>query len=560
MARKSIPFRLFVLGLSFLVLLFAGCDDSGDGADGDLSPDGDADATPDGDEPSPDGDENTPPDGDKETPDGDMDAEAEAETEIEAEAPRWPACDPAAATQTVTFVHVNDLHSHYSPRRNTGMESPVARLVGYVKQAREQNPYTLFTNGGDDHEKGSVAEPLSMGYATKEIVHAMNFDVRVVGNHDFAWGPEELIDYVNDPHALVVASNTTYVGTNPDDWKAVKYGVLEVGCVKIGFFGMVGKPWNEKNEQYTGDFFPGGDFRMDFGFIDIAEEIVGQHRAEVDLMVMISHLGTGLDEAIALSVEGIDVILGGHSHTVMGAPQIIPPYDTIMIQSGSGAEFLTHLDITVDLDSRKVTGHRHELVANVYTTIEADAEMQATVEDVMGRYAPDYDTALGQIKARKTENGVRDLTAIAAVATSDADAAIINPWAVWGVAQAGDFTQQDMMDCYKIERQPAGTPSWNAYYLATISGADLQTLASSIADPWAYVGPDAIDPDRTYKLGFHKFSAYNPEEYLPEGVAIQSFEFECETWELLDRYARQRTGECLFVDVDESLSDCTPAR
>jgi len=73
--------------------------------------------------------------------------------------PRFPECDPDAAEQVLTFVHVNDIHGTFTPEPDNDGQSPVARMRGYYEKVRrEENPYTLFTNGGDDHEKGSVAE------------------------------------------------------------------------------------------------------------------------------------------------------------------------------------------------------------------------------------------------------------------------------------------------------------------------------------------------------------------------------------------------------------------
>ena len=73
----------------------------------------------------------------------------------------------------------------------------------------------MFTGGGDDYEKGSVAEQLSEGQATLEVMRAMKLDVRVLGNHDFAWSAEHTATYSRDPHAIVLSSNIEYIGENP---------------------------------------------------------------------------------------------------------------------------------------------------------------------------------------------------------------------------------------------------------------------------------------------------------------------------------------------------------
>ncbi|MFA6035184.1 MAG: metallophosphoesterase, partial [Myxococcota bacterium] len=148
---------------------------------------------------------------------------------------RWPACSSSASEQKISFVHINDLHSSYNP--DADGSSPASRLRGFYEKVHRENPYALFTNGGDDHEKGAVAEQWSRGVSTMEVVHAMKFDVRVLGNHDFAWGVDEVLDHSADPWGTVLASNTKYTGKD-GVFGAVEYAQTQEGCVKIGVFGM----------------------------------------------------------------------------------------------------------------------------------------------------------------------------------------------------------------------------------------------------------------------------------------------------------------------------------
>ena len=103
----------------------------------------------------------------------------------------------------------------------------------------------------------------------------------------------------------------------------IDFGVIEVGCLRVGFFGMVSKPWDSRNEQYEGDFFPDSDIHTAYDYEATAAAIVAAHGDEVDVMVMLSHLGLGTDRRLAENVSGIDVILGGHSHTTMPEPETV---------------------------------------------------------------------------------------------------------------------------------------------------------------------------------------------------------------------------------------------
>ncbi len=500
------------------------------------------------------------------TEDGDVDddaMESSGDDEMETEKPedseesagmKWPGCDDRLPTQKLTFLHINDLHSEYSTYAGDEYGSSVSRIVGYYKQVKTENPFTVFTNGGDDHEKGSIAEQLSEGYSTVEIVKAMKFDVRVIGNHDFAWGEKELLDYVDDPESIVLASNTEYVGENPSDFRAVKYAELQVGCARVGFFGMTSKPYNEKNQQYDGDFFPGGNFHTDYDYAAVAGAIVAEHRDSVDVLVMVSHLGFGDDKALAEQVPGIDVILGGHSHTIMYEPEIVN--GTLIVQSGSDGIFAGRLDLEIDTVHGRIASHTYSLNMNLPTVMPLDDEFQQTLLEIMEKWAPDAFEPEGYLKNNHDYPSVGAITCKAVNYILDTDAALLDNDEIWEAWHEGGMSRQDMLDSFQVEKQPAGSSGFNSFYTAEIGGADLIRVRDEMGEDWSFAGPESIDEGAVYRLALQKHAAFNPQDYLPSGVSITQVEEGDEVWKILDGYARKRTEACLYVDADESLPDC----
>ncbi len=466
-----------------------------------------------------------------------------------AAAPRWPACDPTATHQTVSFVHMNDMHGHYNI--DDAGAANVSRIRGFFEQVKAEQPFTLFTNGGDDYEKGSVIEPLSQYAATAEISKAMKFDVRVIGNHDLSWSQDELLRYATDPSAIVLASNIEYIGNDAQGFGAVEYAELQVGCVKIGFIGAVSAPWTAENTQYEGDYYP--EFPTDLDFIEVHRRLIAEHRADVDLLVAVSHLGVGDDELVADQTDGLDVILGGHSHT--------PIFDledvggTLIAQAGSYAQYVARLDLDVDLTSRKIADHTYQLRLTT-TDLPADVSTEAEVEAILNHYGPDAFTEIGQIEQGVTKLGASNLAALGAIEDLGVDAAIMKQSAAFAGIKAGALTQQKLFEAFLIERQPPGTPGWTATYTASISGADLARLTELDSNEWAVVLPSTIDPSATYRIALQKYAASVPANYLPAGVTITAPEFAKETWEVLEAYARSRTAACKFLDSDTRLPTC----
>jgi 2',3'-cyclic-nucleotide 2'-phosphodiesterase (5'-nucleotidase family) len=244
---------------------------------------------------------------------------------------RWPPCDNTARSQNLTFLDVSDIHAHYNP--DVSGSSPLARIRGYYERTKRTNPFTLLTNAGDDYEKGSIAEVLSRGRATREVVEAMGYDVRAIGNHDFAWGLKELLAFSRDPSAIVLASNIQMVGGQSGSQPGwTDYAALTLGCVRIGVFGLVSKPWDEKGKQYDGSYYP--QLRSDFRFVQTARKIIARHREDADLLVLVSHLGAHEDTRLAEQTEGIDLILGGHSHTLHRPPEAPGPSSAGVFRPG----------------------------------------------------------------------------------------------------------------------------------------------------------------------------------------------------------------------------------
>lgn len=464
----------------------------------------------------------------------------------------WPACDPAAEVQTVSFVHVNDLHGSFNPDA-TG-ESPYARIRGYYEWLRLVNPFTVYTNGGDDHEKGSLAEILSEGQAVVEVTEAMGFDVRVLGNHDFAWGIEEVLSFSQSDSGLVLGGNLTYTGSPAAAFGAQDHGTLEVGCVTVGVFGLVSKPWTEQDEQFDGDFHP--DLTSDHDVVARAQDAVSALRGSVDLVVMVSHLGLGLDREVARSAAGIDVVLGGHSHTALH--DVVNESGALIIQAGAYARYVARLDVEVDLQSRAIRSHHYRLLPNDAGFLPVSDAMQAAVEDVLSRHAADIFEAVGQTRRSKGARDIARIAAQAALHILGVDAALVDVDTVWHPWAAGDLTPQDMLDAFKIERQEAGTPGFNSLYLTTLRGTDLQRLDAELHGDFELVLPLELEPNRLYAVALQKHVALQPERHLPTGIVLSPPWARMEGWELLTRYAQLRQSECLYIDVDDPLEDCSP--
>jgi len=459
-----------------------------------------------------------------------------------------PTCTADQSNQTLRFIHVADLHARFGFK-----EQYFSRIKSYYNNALTEQPYTLFTNGGDDYEKGTVAEQTSLGVATVEAIKAMKFDVRVVGNHDYAWGPQQLLEYANDDHAIVLASNTRYAGNSEQTFDGVEFSIVQVGCLKVGFFGMTSVPWNELDQPIETAPIPDfiANFKMNWEWQEIAEEIVGKYSQDVDFMVMLSHLGEGTDTRIAQNVPGIDLVLGGHTHG--GENYQLLENGSIVIQPNFFAQGLTDLTLTFDSNTKELTNIDYETIATS-TISTTDEQLQSEIDSIMGKYAPDANTEIAISENYPTAEQVMEITALSAQHQYQVDAVLFNSAQVQTRWTPGTLTQEDFHNAFKVERQPSNTPGFSAIYQVTVSGSQLKDIVSSQPD-WVSLLPESINDDSNYTLALQKGPAFNGELFFND-ISFTEPTLLAETWELLDKYARYRTSQCLHIDTDKPLNAC----
>lgn len=462
---------------------------------------------------------------------------------------RWPSCEASTTTQKISFVHIADMHAHYNP--DQAGSSPAGRIRGFYEQVKKENPFTIFTDAGDDYEKGSIAEELSQGRSTREVVKAMRYDVRTLGNHDFAWGIDELLQFSHDPSAVVLGTNTKMdletARALPDrspGW--TDFAVLTVGCVRIGFLGLLSRPWDEKDRQYDGPFYSElPALQTDFQFVEAARAVIARHRQEVDVLVLVSHLGLEDDILLAQQTNGIDLILGGHTHATMTAPLRVK--DTSIVHVGAFAEYIGRFDLEYDLRNKRIAASHFVLVDNRQGEIATDEYTEGNLRRILQKYAPELAETITDVTLDQDKQEMALIAARAAVEALQTDAAFVSAATVRKEWRQGGLTQQDILDAFTVEREPAGSPGFSSFYLVDVRGEDLLHATAVLAD-FAYWGPAKIDPAALYTIAIQKTQAFHQQEFFGRTVGILPPKPAAELWETVVDFARGRKLAGLPLD------------
>lgn len=266
----------------------------------------------------------------------------------------------ASAEYTLHILHTNDMHSRiesinkYDSTCNAEGEAEgscfggVARVKTAVDQKRAEldGQNVLVLDAGDPFQ-GSLFYSTYKGAAEAEFMEAIAYDVMAVGNHEFDDGPQGLADFIEKVSFPVVSGNLDLSGEALLDGKVENHVVLEVGGQKIGIVSALATDTVETSSPGEGVVFQDE--------IEALKADVATLEAEgVAMIIALNHVGLNKDLDIAANVPGIDVVIGGHSHTLMsndddGTPAYPEMVEgTPVAQAYAYTKYLGHLTVTFD--------------------------------------------------------------------------------------------------------------------------------------------------------------------------------------------------------------------
>jgi 5'-nucleotidase len=328
-----------------------------------------------------------------------------------------------SAENRLTILHTNDLHSHFLGFSPNGDYSPEitendktvggwARIATVIKseKAKRNNPVLVLDAG--DFLMGSLFHMVSREEALElELMKKMGHDLTTLGNHEFDLKPEGLARIIESAAVKgkmpqIVASNIIFDQADKKDDGLEKlfkqgtvkpYVVKQMGELKIGFFGLMGK-----------DAASVAPFASPVKFgdpIESAKKMVAllRDKEQVDLVICLSHSGLRKDESksedvqLAKNVPGIDIIISGHTHTVL--PKPIIENNTIIVQAWAYGKHVGVLDVIVNtkgvkLDNYKIVSIDDTIKGDVEITKMIDSAMQLVNQEVLNPYNLEFDQVL----------------------------------------------------------------------------------------------------------------------------------------------------------------------
>ncbi|MDW3182396.1 bifunctional metallophosphatase/5'-nucleotidase [Roseobacter sp.] len=276
----------------------------------------------------------------------------------------------ASAEYSLTILHTNDFHARFEPINKYDSSCSAeddaegecfggsARLITAIEEARARSNNAILVDGGDQFQ-GTLFYTYYKGALAAEMMNKMGYDAMTVGNHEFDDGPEVLRGFMDAVNFPVLMSNADVSAEPLLADTLAKSTVIERGGEKLGLIGLTPEDTDELAS-------PGDNITFSDPVAAVQGEVDRLTAEGVNKIIVLSHSGYGVDQRVAAETTGVDVIVGGHSNSLLSntSDRADGPYptmvgDTAIVQAYAYGKFLGELNLTFD-DAGNITEARGE--------------------------------------------------------------------------------------------------------------------------------------------------------------------------------------------------------
>jgi 5'-nucleotidase/UDP-sugar diphosphatase len=406
----------------------------------------------------------------------------------------------AYADFTLNILHINDFHSRFDPITGTDSNCDaetdakgecfggIARLKTVIDDTRTKysGANSLLLSAGDNFQ-GSLYYTTYKSKIVADFFNQMGFDVVATGNHEFDDGPEEFMKFIDAAEFPIIGGNFD-VTRDPNLAGKIKGSiVIDVGGEKIGIIGAT--------TEDTPEIASTGDIE----FYDVIQYVRGASEAldaaGVNKIILLSHIGYTVDMEVAAALPLVDVIVGGHSHSLLGSMEgAAGPYPTMVtnpdgvevpvVQANQYGKYLGDIAITWD-DNGVVTKAEGQPFL-IDASVTANEDFKGQLATLLGPIEELTSTVIGSTTdklegarevCRAMECSMGNLLADAIldrVADQGATIAFQNGGGIRASIDAGEITVGDVLTVL---------PFSNTLATVEISGADvIEALENGVSD------------------------------------------------------------------------------
>ena len=411
----------------------------------------------------------------------------------------------------LTLLHSNDLHGDFLPKEVEGKETGgLSRLAGYVGKVREERDNVIYAIAGDMF-RGSVIDSEYQGLSTIDLMNNLNPDVATIGNHEVDYGFAHLLFLEKCAKFPIVNANLFITMNNARVF--TPYINVEVGGMRIMFIGILTEEVlaSTKNEKIIGTFIDLESAAKEVGII-----CDNYRTVRTDMTVLLTHIGIENDRKLAEMLDpdwGVNMIIGGHSHTFMDEAEIVNGIP--IVQAGTGTGVIGRFDIQYDTEKKVIEDWKWRCVAINEDTAPKDEIMEELIDSYRTQTDSKYKRVVTRW-ARKLTHPSREQETEMGNLYAD-----IMAWeASYDVMLfgSGSIRKKELGPVIEYQDMVENTPFDGPLYLVEVTGAQLRRIFLHLFRDEAWVG----------ETEFYQISSALRVTYRKSTHAIESFTFKGE--------------------------------
>ena len=358
-------------------------------------------------------------------------------------------------TKKFTILHSNDMHGDFLAEvrgQEGGLIGGLALLSGYINKVRREEENVLFVISGD-MVQGSLIDSEYKGISTIEIMNYLAPDVVCLGNHEFDYGLPHLLFLEKMANFPIVNANLYIKQYNKRLMRP--YVILNKAGFDIMFTGIITEKVMDsiKQDELIGSFVTLEEASREVGKITNAYK-----NDDIDLTILLTHIGYESDLELAglLRPEwGIDIIIGGHSHTVLEEPA--RENGILIAQAGVGTDQVGRFDIIVDDDTNSIIEYKWQLIPIDEEIAEPDRRLEEYINSFKEEVDRKYNTIICKFAralthpAREVETSLGNLIADAFAEVAECDVMLVGSGSI-RVKELGPLvTLRDLLTCFPYD-------------------------------------------------------------------------------------------------------------
>lgn len=378
-------------------------------------------------------------------------------------------------TKKFTILHSNDMHGDFLAEvqgKEGKLIGGLALLSGYINKVRKEEENVLFVISGD-MVRGSLIDSEYKGISTMEIMNYLAPDVVALGNHEFDYGLPHLLFLEKMANFPIVNANLYIKNYNKRLMRP--YLILKKAGFDIMFTGIITEKVMDtiRQDELIGSFVTLEEASREVGKITNAYK-----NDDIDLTILLTHIGFESDIELAKLLRpewGVDIIIGGHSHTILEEPA--KEQGILIAQAGVGTDQIGRFDIVVDDDTNSIIEYQWQLIPIDEGLAEPDKKLMEHISSFQAEVDRKYNTMICKFAqalthpAREIETSLGNLVSDAFAEVAECDVMLVGSGSIRVKEMGPLVTLRDLYTCFPYD---------DTLTRYTISGSRLKKIFTHI--------------------------------------------------------------------------------